>query len=126
MNRSVPLVLAVLAAAGCSAAPAAHHHRTPQPPPFTAAQGASACADIQKWLDVAWSQDMPRFDATMSADETAAAGTQLGADLATLDVDTQTENSAALLPGPPGYPTDIGALQSDCSGYGVTVRYPQP
>jgi hypothetical protein len=67
---------------------------------------------------------MPRFNATMQADEQEAQGTQLGSDLSTLDNDLQSENSAALDAGPPGDPQDMQILEQDCATYGVTVSQP--
>ena len=122
MTPRVLLLAAALLAAGCGIPPAPHHHadlRAATPPPLSFRQGARICADLNRWADRAASQPMPRFGVTMQADESEASGSQLGSDLATLDGDLQTENSAALLPGPPGYPTDESALKADCRVFGA-------
>jgi hypothetical protein len=90
---------------------------------MTAAQGAQVCQDIQAWIPQANSQDMPRVNATLSADEVIAQGTSLGDDLVSLDQDLQSENSAALMPGPPGDPQDTQNLSQDCQAYGVTLNW---
>ena len=113
---------ALLLAAGCGAPDAAHHHHAAvqaAPPPLSFPQGARICTDLNSWAARAASQRMPRFSAAMQADESEAGGSQLGSDLSVLDGDLQTENSAALLPGPPGYPTDESALKADCRVFGV-------
>ena len=83
-------------------------------------QGASICRDLNSWARTANNQDTPRFSAQLESDESAAAGSQLGSDLASFDGDLQTENSAALEPGPPGDEQSVQFVESDCSAYGVT------
>ena len=62
----------------------------------------------------------------MASDETMAGNTSLGTDLQTLDANLQTLNSNALMPSPPGYSpaTGVGALQQDCTAYGINVHEP--
>jgi hypothetical protein len=69
---------------------------------------------------------MPRFNAELESDEQVARGIQLGSDLTTLGNDLQTENIQALLPAPPGDPSDLPVLTSDCAQCGVTVTRPGP
>jgi hypothetical protein len=107
----------------------ATHHRTQvsaSSAALTVSQGASICNDLNSWLVQAWNQGAPRFSATMTADESNAGSSNLGTDLQTLDSNLQSLNSAALMPSPPGYspPTGLGALQQDCTAYGVAVRQP--
>jgi hypothetical protein len=112
-------LLAFLAGCGASSS----HHTPPEPhPSLTAAQAAGICRDVNSWLVGAVNLDKPKFSATLTADEQKANGTALGHDLSTLDYDTQTQNSAALLPGPPGNPTAFGALTQVCAGHGVTLK----
>lgn len=91
------------------------------PPALTPAQGASVCNDLSTWLQTAQNEGMPRFDATMQQDEKTSQGSQLGTDLSNLDADLQSENSDALLAGPPGTPASIQEVAQDCAGYGVTI-----
>ncbi len=91
---------------------------------LTSAQAARICNDLQAWWKIAFNEDTPRFNATIQADEHQANGTQLGSDLTTLDNDLQTENTDALLPGPPGQPGDMQVLAQDCQAYGVTLSQP--
>ena len=83
-------------------------------------QGASICRDLNSWARIANNQYTPRFSAQLESDESAAAGSQLGSDLASFDGDLQTENSVALEPGPPGDEQSVQLVESDCSAYGVT------
>jgi uncharacterized protein YceK len=123
------LVLALVAtavlAAGCGST-ATHHHSAPATTrlSFTNSEGAGICNDLNAWLLVAFKQDMPRFSATMRADESEASGTTIGTDLQTLDTDTQTENGLAFFPPGPGQPSDVNVLQQDCAAYGVKVYRP--
>jgi hypothetical protein len=66
---------------------------------------------------------MPRFSTTLQTDEAQAQGTALGNDMTTLNDDLQSENTAALLPAPPGQPSDISSLSQDCNAYGVTLNW---
>jgi hypothetical protein len=90
---------------------------------LTSAQGAAICGDIQAWIPAANNQDTPRFSAKLQQDETNAQGTALGTDMSTMDNDLQSENTAALLPAPPGQPSDISSLSADCQEYGVTLNW---
>ena len=105
-------------------APRRADHRRPWHPPgsvtLSYSQGASICRDLNSWARTANNQDTPRFSAQLESDESAAAGSQLGSDLASFDGDLQTENSAALEPGPPGDEQSVQFVESDCSAYGVT------
>ena len=131
MNKfplAVLVLVAALAVGACgsssSSSPAHPVAAASAPPALTSSQGASICNDLNAWWKVAYNEDMPRFDATMDADEQQAQGTQLGDDLSTLDNDLQSENSAALDPGPPGDPQDMQIIEQDCTAYGVTVSQP--
>jgi hypothetical protein len=86
----------------------------------------SICTDLSDWLPQAVNEDQPRFTAQLESDETEAGSTSLGNDLTTLDTNLQEINGLALFPSPPGVypPTGLGALQNDCSAYGVTVSLP--
>lgn len=118
------LVAVTLSACGSRSSNAPAHSAATTVPGLTTAQGVSICNDLQAWYNVAYTEDMPRFNATMQADEQEAQGTQLGSDLSTLDNDLQSENSAALDAGPPGDPQDMQILEQDCATYGVTVSQP--
>lgn len=120
----VPIAALAVAACGSSPASAPAHAAATTAPALSGTQGANICNDLQTWWNVAWNEYTPRFDATMQADEQEAQGTQLGADLSTLDNDLQTENGAAFDPGPPGDPQDMQILEQDCGAYGVTVSQP--
>ena len=127
MTRKYILMVAVaLLSAGCGSAQAPQHHHAAATAPsaavLTDAQGEQICNDLTAWAARNVNANMPRFDATMTSDEQEAAGTQLGTDLLGLDNDLQAENATALMPGPPGYPTDLSALQADCSAYGVNFQ----
>jgi hypothetical protein len=80
----------------------------------------------EHWLVRAWNEGQPRFTGKMGLDETEAGNSNLGTDLQTLDANLQTLNSAALMPSPPGFSpaTGLGALQQDCTAYGVNVHEP--
>ena len=56
-------------------------------PTLTQAQGAAICRDFAARLPGAFNQDQPRFNSQLRADESQAAGTQLGNGLSTLDSD---------------------------------------
>jgi hypothetical protein len=62
----------------------------------------------------------------MESNQTEAGNTNLGTDLETLNANLQSLNGAALFPSPPGYSpaTGLGALQQDCTAYGVNVHQP--
>ena len=94
------------------------------PAELTTAQGTQICTDLAHWADSSAvnNADSPVFNQVLTSDETEAQGTALGNDLVTLDNDLQTEYSAALFPGPPGYPTDRSTLGQDCATYGVTIN----
>src|SRR5262249_3496645 len=96
------------------------------PPALTASQSAAICNDVNAWLNVAYNEYTPRFNATLSADETEAGSTKLGTDLSNFDNELQSINSDALLNGPPGQPLAIQAVAADCNAYGVTIRTPGP
>lgn len=122
----IVVVLAVglgLAACGSSTSQPTTPVRS-KTPAFTASEGMSICNDVNSWLKTAENQDMPRFNATLESDESEAARTQLGSDLSSLDDDLQQMNSDALMPGPPGDPQPIQAVESDCKSYGVTITSP--
>jgi hypothetical protein len=89
---------------------------------LTYAQGQSICNDLNTWAQTAENQDMPRFNAQLEQDQAEAmsADSQLGTDLASFDDDLQSENSDALLPGPPGDEQPVQQLETDCQAYGVT------
>jgi hypothetical protein len=80
-------------------------------------RGMSICNDLNTWARTANNQDTPRFSPQLESDESEAASSQLGSDLASFDESMQAENSGALEPGPPGDPQPV---ESDCSTYGVT------
>jgi hypothetical protein len=83
----------------------------------------SICSNLGDWLLAAASQGQPRFTAQMNGDETEAAGTPLGDDLATLDANLQAYNSLALVPDPSAG-TGLDALQADCAQFGIPVTLP--
>jgi hypothetical protein len=83
-------------------------------------QGASICNNLNAWARTANNQDTPRASSQLASDESAAAGSQLGSDLASFDESLQAENSVALEPGPPGDPQPVQSVESDCAAYGVT------
>ncbi len=94
------------------------------PAAITASESTSICNDVNTWLKTAVNADMPRFNATLHADESEAAGTQLGSDLTSLDDDLQQMNSDALMNGPPGDPQPIQAVAADCADVSVTIDNP--
>jgi len=118
-------VILGLAACGGSTPAYSGHVATPRAT-LTCSQGASICHDLDVWLVQAWNEDQPRFTANMESGETEAGDTSLGTDLRTLDANLQTLNSNALMPSPPGCSpaTGVGALQQDCTAYGINVHEP--
>jgi hypothetical protein len=94
------------------------------PATLTASESASICNDVNAWLKAASNEDMPRLNATLLADESRAAGTQLGDDLASFGNDLSQMNSAAFDYGPPGDPQPVQAVVADCADHGVTISVP--
>lgn len=121
---------AVLSVAACGSSTAPHHYAVAPaasaPAVLTDSQATQICDSFSAWLKKAVNQDMPRLSASLQADESEAQGTQLGADLQTLDGDLQSINSAALTPQYPGQPSDVQLIITDCQGYGVQVKNPLP
>lgn len=139
MNMRTTSIMAISAAFTCLAAAACSSpkfNNTPiaasspaptaasaSPARLTEAQSAQICQDIQAWILGADNQDMPRFSTTLQTDEAQARGMALGYDMTSLDNDLQSENTDALLPTPPGQPSDISSLSQDCNAYGVTLNW---
>ena len=110
--------------AGCGSSSTtlvAHHASASSQPSISAGEVTQICNDVNTWLQAAVNQDMPRFNAVLSADESKANGTVLGTDLANMDNDLQEVNSLALINGPPGQAMAIQAVAADCAPYGVTL-----
>jgi len=119
-----PVVILGLAACGGSAL--THSAQTTMTPlaALTDSQGASICNDLNTWLIQAMNEGQPRFTAKMESDQTEAGNTNLGADLETPQLKSSEPERRRSLSIAAGLlsATGLGALQQDCTAYGVNVH----
>ena len=123
---AIVATVCLLAACGGNSHPAAQPSSAA--PTLSYSQGAKICNDLNGWIPPALNQDMPRFDAGLTADENLAVNDKsaLGNDLLTEDNDLQADNSLALNPSVLYNQQGVSnttALSSDCSGYGVILNW---
>jgi hypothetical protein len=123
------LVVAACGSSGTSTSAFSPTIETPIPvsPPvyLTNALGTEICNDLLAWSKLAYYEAMPRFTRALVNDtnKATASNSQLGTDMASLEIDLTQVNSEALLPGPPSQPSDGQKVDYDCQQYRVNIPH---